>query len=399
MVFIIEHSEKCSICNKNVVEKCGDKRPQHQRCLKCRKVFFICGDCLGAQCPECKGDLQSKEETFPDNLFYAIEKGDLSEVKNICELENKNVDFIINDKGDIPLIRAAVSKQHEICQWLIDKCNASINARDKYGRTPLIEMMRCRDSNWPKKQALLFAPSVNEQDGGGKTALMFASEGAGLFGSKKGNITIIKQLLGFGADVFIKDKYRNTALDIAIRSNDRSKTSSNQTVVDYLKKVEISAKQVAENIPMESSMLDNPISDLKFIRTNASLPTVEVDLDSLPQDYHGYQKIVDQVLQVFITRYPESVMTIYVYQTQSVNFIDHMAFSAFIGIAGKKKSQDKLLDMLLNAFNKITGVNARFSDYINTTIGVCEFHVEYGQVWHPVDAGTWSSAVISVTDV
>lgn len=391
MVFIIEHSEKCLLCNNRIIEKHGDKSPQDQRCIKCRKVFFICGDCLGGQCPECKENLISKEETFPDNLFKAIEKDDLFDVINICNLENKNVDFIFNDKGDTPLIKAAKSGKYEICQWLIEKYNASLNVKNKIGRTPLIEMVIHRDSNWPKELASLFASSVNEQDSYGKTALMFASKGAGIFGSKRGNIKIIEQLLDFGADVFIKDKYKNTALDIAIQSNDKSKKSSNQAVVDYLKKVEISAKQVAEGITMESSFSDKPISELKFIRTNDSLPTVEVDLDSLPKDYHGYKKIVDQVLREFIARYPESVMTVYIYRTQSVNFIDHMCFSAFIGVAGRKKPQEKLLDMLLNAFNNIVGVNARFSDYIDTKIGVCEFHIEYGNVWYPVDAETWSS--------
>jgi len=375
----------------------GDgERPQHQRCLECKEVFFICGECLGAICPKCNGSLKNKMETFPDNLFNAIKNNNLVEVKNICDLENKDVNFIFNEDGDTPLIRAALYKNNEISQWLIVNCNASINAKNKIGRTPLIEMVRCRDSAWPKKLALLFALSVNEQDVDGHTALMFASQGAGLFGSKRGNIKIIEQLLGFGADVFLKDKYNNTALDLAKRSNNRSKTRNNQTIVDFLEKVELNAKQIVEIIPMESSLSDKPSSALKFIRTNDSFPTVEVDLESLLKSNNSYQKVVNIVLHEFIIRYPESVMTIYVYQTKSVNFIDHECLSAFIGISGKKKYQDKLLDILLNTFNRISGVNARFSDYIDTTIGLREFHIEDGFVWHPVDAETWSSSNILI---
>jgi len=373
-----------------------DTPPQYQRCLTCKEVFFICGKCLGAKCPSCKGTLINKEVTFPDNLFNAIKNNNLEKVEKICNVENTDLNHIFNDNSrDTPLISAAISRKYEICQWLINTGNASIKAKNKNGRTALIEMVRCRNSNWPRKLAKLFAASVNEQDKSGKTALMFASVGAGLFGSNKGNLKVIKQLLEFGADIFIADNFENTALSYAKLSNKRGRVASNYAVVEYLEHVEIEAnrsiKNKLEKMPLETFMIEKNISELKFKCTNDNFPTVEVDLDSLPENYHGYQQVVDSVLQNFIMIHSESEMTIYVYQTQSINFIDHMCSSAFFGVVGKKKSQEKLLDMLLAAFKNIEGVNTRFSDYINTTISLPEFHVEDEYIWHPIDATTWGS--------
>jgi len=398
MVSIV-HSKKCSICEEKLITDMNDIFPRYQKCCECKKVFFICDGCLGCKCPCCGGNLKNKEETFPFDLFHAIERNDLERVKVIWGMEDQDINFVFHDKtNDTPLMMSGVKQNHEMCLWFINKCNASVRAKNKSGRTPLVEMVRCRGSKWSKTVAQLFADSVNDQDRSGYTALMLASEGAGLFCSNRGNLTIIKQLLEFGADVFIKDNNGETALDKAIQSNKRSKTSSNQKVVDYLEQVETNIKkevkanqQKNEIAQKEGGVLEKKISELNFKCTNDILPTVEVDLGSIPEEYQGYKKIVDQVLFDFISESPQAVITIYVYQTESVNFIDHMAYSAFFGIAGKRKLQEKLLDRLLAAFNHITGVNARFSDYINTTIGICEFHIENELVWQPIDSTMWSA--------
>jgi ankyrin repeat protein len=114
-----------------------------------------------------------------------------------------------------------VSQNIEMCTFLIEQCNASPLIRNKNGRTPLIEMIRCRTLKVKglKELILLFRSTIDEQDASGKTALMFSSTGAGVFGSKKGDIKIIQQLLDLGANIHCKDKNENTALIYAIESN------------------------------------------------------------------------------------------------------------------------------------------------------------------------------------
>nr|WP_280177504.1 ankyrin repeat domain-containing protein [Microvirga pakistanensis] len=73
--------------------------------------------------------------------------------------------------------------------------------------------------------------SVDAQDDDGRTALMFAAKGSGLFGSRRGNLTIARDLLALGADLSLQDKQGLTALGFAIRSND---TDKNNEMVEFL---------------------------------------------------------------------------------------------------------------------------------------------------------------------
>ncbi len=102
-----------------------------------------------------------------------------------------------------------------------------------------MEMIRCRGSKWPKEIAALLRQSVNEQDGSGMTALMFASIGAGAFGSKRGSLAIIRQLVAFGADLALVNKRGQTAVGVAEMENAKSAASANEEVVEFLKAVSI----------------------------------------------------------------------------------------------------------------------------------------------------------------
>jgi hypothetical protein len=133
-------------------------------------------------------------------------------------------------------------------------------------------------------------------------------------------------------------------------------------------------------------MIEKPATDLNLVRPNDPLPTVEVDLDSIPEELFGYGDLVAQNIQPFAASSSELRATIYVYQGPSVNFHEN-TFSAFFGVAGQKKQE--LLDLLLHSFRRVSGVKARCSDYIDASMGLSEFHIENGVVWRPLDAVTW----------
>ncbi len=135
-------------------------------------------------------------------------------------------------------------------------------------------------------------------------------------------------------------------------------------------------------------MIERTTADLNLVRPNDPLPTVEVDLDSIPEELFGYGDLVAQALQQFAASLPEVRATIYVYHGPSVNFHEH-TFSAFLGVAGQKKKE--MLELILHALRKISGVKVRNSDYIDASMGLSEFHIENGVVWRPSDAVTWYS--------
>ena len=65
-----------------------------------------------------------------------------------------------------------------------------------------------------------------------RAELSVASVGAGLFGSRRGNSTIIKLLVDLGANTAVEDMRGLTALGHAMRSND---LGTNQRAVDLLR--------------------------------------------------------------------------------------------------------------------------------------------------------------------
>lgn len=134
-------------------------------------------------------------------------------------------------------------------------------------------------------------------------------------------------------------------------------------------------------------MAEKRTSELSFVTSKDSLPTVEVDIDSIPQNYYGYEDIIEGALKKYATASPTNTSTIYVYQGPSCNF-GEQTYSAFFGVAGPKS----VLNEILNAFRGFPGVKARFSDYIPQASGRCQFHVEAGSVWLPLDVATWYSS-------
>jgi len=131
-------------------------------------------------------------------------------------------------------------------------------------------------------------------------------------------------------------------------------------------------------------MLERPESDLQIVTPRDPLPTVEIDIDSIPESLHGYSDLVTRALSSVAEKSIKLRATIYVYQGMSVNF-HQQTWSAFFGVAGDKK----LLDALLNTFQSAKVANVRLSDYINPSTATRDFHVQDGHVWRPLEADTW----------
>lgn len=136
------------------------------------------------------------------------------------------------------LTLAAIEPAPEACARLIALGADPANGGTIGSRSALTMMVWLRDGRWGSKHrkvvALLAPYTVNHQDSDGKTALMFAATGAGLFGSKRGNLRIIEQFIRFGTDPSIRDRRGRTALMLAVASNDASTTSINNEVVQLL---------------------------------------------------------------------------------------------------------------------------------------------------------------------
>lgn len=127
-------------------------------------------------------------------------------------------------------------------------------------------------------------------------------------------------------------------------------------------------------------------ADLKFVRSKSPLPAVEVDLDSIPEEQYGYDTIVSSALSEFAANHPKATATLHVFHGPSVNF-HTQTWSAFFGVAGN----EKLLDVLRRAFESAHISKVRFSDYIDPSTAVVEFHVQDAQLWRPYEAGVWYS--------
>ncbi|HQX34034.1 MAG TPA: ankyrin repeat domain-containing protein [Dokdonella sp.] len=187
------------------------------------------------------------DTNFPSTLFQAIQRSDIEQVKSIYSEEGgKEINAVFDENGDTPLIRAACRGEATICEFLISTWRASPHAASRIGRTALMELIRTRSEKWPAKLAAHFASSVNAQDYSGKTALMFAAKGAGVVGSRRGNLTIIRQLMEFGANVSLRNNRGVTALGVAQTENNDSPSLANQPVIDFLKRTAIEQRALTE---------------------------------------------------------------------------------------------------------------------------------------------------------
>jgi len=177
--------------------------------------------------------------------------GDWEKVFRLIECHGINPNTIVCSKTGYSLLTlAATEPAPEACERLV-----AMGVDHRYGgrlsRTPLINVVQNRNSKWGSRNRTvvdLLASTINDQDSDGRTALMFAVVGAGLFSSKRGNLKLITQLVELGADLSLRNRWGRTALMEAIRDNDASPTSANADVVQLLKKytIESEARRIFE---------------------------------------------------------------------------------------------------------------------------------------------------------
>lgn len=223
---------RCQICQKVAELPIGTLQ-----CDSCKQEYLegVCAKCANKPCRSCKGRLRKPEDVFPASLFRAVHDGDDRTVSALLDKHRVDPNTLTHPNGQTLLSIAVCAKDPEgaeaVSQRLI-QMGMSIHCRDKRtGRTPLIDAVIYRKVRRAVVEPL--RTSVNDQDDFGKTALMYASEGAGFFGNPKGSVAIATTLVDLGADALVKDQAGRTALAHALKSD---KDSKNQNMVDFLKR-------------------------------------------------------------------------------------------------------------------------------------------------------------------
>ena len=196
-------------------------------------------------------NLQAEQDSM---LLEAIKKGDVAAVRDA--LQNKANPNAVTEHGSNMLIQAALRKgpqYTEITKILLQK-GALVSTKNKEGMNAF--MIACKYNDTTKAE-LLFdfrkKEDIHATNNQGETALMLAAwhgnselishlvlAGANINkGNKYGETPLIyflenprahedglKQLLLFGASTDICDRYKNTALSLAIQNHNYSVTRS-----------------------------------------------------------------------------------------------------------------------------------------------------------------------------
>ncbi|NOH45031.1 hypothetical protein F0259_14615 [Vibrio cyclitrophicus] len=130
--------------------------------------------------------------------------------------------------------------------------------------------------------------------------------------------------------------------------------------------------------------MERLMNELHFINSPKAVDTIEVDIDSLPTGYNNYIDIIIETLRPLAESSPDLCATVYVQQALSVNF-GHSGCSVFIGVIGSSNA----LALILNGFQSIPGIVARYGDSIFTKQSRRRLHIEDGLVWQQEDDATW----------
>jgi ankyrin repeat protein len=145
-----------------------------------------------------------------EELFQAIEKGDVAKVKQLIA---DKTDVNAKDKnGDTPMIFTSGDADNsyksrkegaKIVKILID-AKADVNATGKYGQTALVRAANGHDFDEIVKLLIDAKADVNARNKFGDTALMAAANGD--------SINVVKMLIATKADVNVIGNYGGTAL-------------------------------------------------------------------------------------------------------------------------------------------------------------------------------------------
>jgi len=133
------------------------------------------------------------------------------EIAKLLIQKGVNVNFQGNEVGFTPLIEAAARESFETAKILID-AGADVNAKDKYGRTVLME-----GSGDRRIIALLIKSGVNIN------AVNYKGETALMQVVNRGDYEAVELLVQAGADIDIRDKEGKTALMYAAQRRPRER--------------------------------------------------------------------------------------------------------------------------------------------------------------------------------
>lgn len=179
-------------------------------------------------------DLSFRDEHNVTVLIQAAHKGQTELVAALVAREDLDASAI-NDEGITALIAGASEGHDEVVKLILDKTNADVNAQDNDGTTALMAAA-VRGHKEVIEVLLLYKANVNIQNMDGHTALMFGFNGRNQVASlldkyaefiteDKDNSTavirkalethstIVELLVTHGADITLKDKKGNLAVD------------------------------------------------------------------------------------------------------------------------------------------------------------------------------------------
>lgn len=131
-------------------------------------------------------------------------------------------------------------------------------------------------------------------------------------------------------------------------------------------------------------MIRKSISELHFIEATAPMPTVEFDVDSLPEGVSGYSDLVESALIRLAAATQDLKATVYVLEGPSVSFGGY-GHSAFFAAVGSKLVLPALYDSLCN----ISGLKIRHSEPIRPSQTQRQYHIERGLLWSPENEQMW----------
>lgn len=126
-------------------------------------------------------------------------------------------------------------------------------------------------------------------------------------------------------------------------------------------------------------------ASFEFVESQHALPSVEIDVDSVNPDGPNAFDICLSSLKKFAADNRQVSASAYSYFTQSVNFGEQTS-SEFFMIAGPVSA----LDALVSSCQQETKLRFRRSDFIKPERHQLFAHIEDGQLWQPIEAGTWA---------
>ena len=223
-----------------------------------------------------------------DKLFEAVEKPNLGKVKELLDSgANPNAR---DSFGRTPLMVVsecwANPAQAKATVECLTAHGADVNAKDRFGRAALMYAV-CEGAE-PTKLLIQHGADINAQDEGGMTALMAASQ--------KGHSEVVRLLLKYGADITTKDKNGWTALMYATENNQTStarllKHAVNKLLFNAIEKGSLEEMNSAVNLgadvnaegkmpgitPLMQASADNRLEVMKFlIKHGANIDATDI---------------------------------------------------------------------------------------------------------------------------